>query len=738
MPSLSDFINASNLVYNHSSAPPTGLTPLMVNGQAVTSEVDSDGFYGAAFVNSSGQVIIAYEGTTPNLSAYGIGTLEADGAILSNQTPAAFGDAQNFANTVIQAAAGQGISTDNIFVTGHSRGGAEAESVAANLGLGGATFGAPGVPQFTTSGGNSNLTDYVDYGDPVGNFASDTVSGAQLAGPNMDHVGNVVMVGNIANQQGLLDAGYALNNDTDGSAGPYVLGILAGQLGDHMLGNYANDLNSPLQSLSPASATTDQLDPYNLLEGIDLPMGSAGQQDLSQASIVNGDEVTSPDFTITLNSDGSLTVTENQPLSNGSLSSTDGTTTFNVNPSALDVTSGTFVESGGPTYVDTETYNSNGVLVSSTLTNPDGSYAVSSFDTNGSGNYSVTSYDSSGNETGQDYYNASGQPIPSPNPGPEPHAGPKSNPSTEPDARTEPDPGTQPDAGSKSNARSEPDAGSEPNPSTEPDPGPQPDAGPESNAGSEPNPSTEPNPGSKPNPSSQPRARPHTGTGAHTRARANPNPRACSGAGADANTGSEPGRVIRLLRRGRRRWSPPEDRQHQSPILDCRIFNQRNCKRSWRSNSGQCRSARHGHGSGVGVIADHVERAGVCLSFADPAPAGGSPHARRTDRTSPAQAVTRIARMATTPPDTRPSHGPGACGHRCRQPAFPRARWHVRQRDLGRSRPGRRAPDGAAGRSRAPSGDRLVHRQRQLEPGAVTGSGGQRKPTLSAGHGGHA
>ena len=93
MPTLSDYVNASNLVYNHSASPPSGLTPLMVNGQAVTSEVDSDGFYGAAFVNSSGQVIIAYEGTTPNLSSFGIGTLEADGAILSNQTPAAFGDA---------------------------------------------------------------------------------------------------------------------------------------------------------------------------------------------------------------------------------------------------------------------------------------------------------------------------------------------------------------------------------------------------------------------------------------------------------------------------------------------------------------------------------------------------------------------------------------------------------------------------------------------------------------------
>ena len=261
MPTVSDFINASNVVYNHSASPPPGLTLLMVNGQAVTSEVDSDGFYGAAFVNSSGQVIIAYEGTTPNLeSSFGIGTPQSRWRHPQrNQTPAAFGDAQNFANTVIQAAAGQGVSTDNIFVTGHSLGGAEAESVAANLGLGGATFGAPGVPQFSSTGGNTNLTDYVDYGDPVGNFASDTAPGAQLAGPNMNHVGNVVMVGDVANQQGLLDAGYALNNDTDGTAGPYVLGIAAGQLGDHMLGNYANDLSAPLQSLSRAPASSDQL-----------------------------------------------------------------------------------------------------------------------------------------------------------------------------------------------------------------------------------------------------------------------------------------------------------------------------------------------------------------------------------------------------------------------------------------------------------------------------------------------
>ena len=283
---------------------------------------------------------------------------------------------------MIQAAAAQGVSTDNIFVTGHSLGGAEAESVAANLGLDGATFGAPGVPQFSSTGGNTNLTDYVDYGDAVRNLASDTAPGAQLAGPNMNHVGNVVMVGNIADQQALLDAGYALNNDTDGTAGRYVLGIMAGQLGDHMLGNYANDLGTPLQSLSPASASSDQLNPYNLLEGLDLPMGATGQQDLSQASIVNGDEVTSPDFTITLNGDSNISVTENQPLSFGNQSSTDGTTTLDLNASNLDAASGSFTSSSGLTYVDTETYNADGTLVSSTLTNPDGSFALSNFNTN--------------------------------------------------------------------------------------------------------------------------------------------------------------------------------------------------------------------------------------------------------------------------------------------------------------------------------------------------------------------
>jgi hypothetical protein len=32
MLTLSDYVNASNLVYNHSASPPARLTPLMVNG----------------------------------------------------------------------------------------------------------------------------------------------------------------------------------------------------------------------------------------------------------------------------------------------------------------------------------------------------------------------------------------------------------------------------------------------------------------------------------------------------------------------------------------------------------------------------------------------------------------------------------------------------------------------------------------------------------------------------------
>ena len=170
-PSAQDYINAANAVYFH--AVPTDAT------QVLSSEADLRGFNAAAF-EENGVIVIAYEGTLPGSNAYGIGSLLADVQIFAGKTPAALTDAVDFAQQVQSD-----FGSTPIYITGHSLGGAEAEAaVQAAVSnndpwiLGGVTFGAPGLPGYYGPADLGNLTDYVDYGDPIGNYAHDT----ELAG----------------------------------------------------------------------------------------------------------------------------------------------------------------------------------------------------------------------------------------------------------------------------------------------------------------------------------------------------------------------------------------------------------------------------------------------------------------------------------------------------------------------------------------------------------------------------
>ena len=88
------------------------------------------------------QVIIAYQGTTGGeniaINPLGaIGALVTDVGVYAGVTTPAELDSLNFAKFVTALANAQGFSTSNVFVTGHSLGGIEAEYVAAHTGLGG-------------------------------------------------------------------------------------------------------------------------------------------------------------------------------------------------------------------------------------------------------------------------------------------------------------------------------------------------------------------------------------------------------------------------------------------------------------------------------------------------------------------------------------------------------------------------------------------------------------------------
>jgi Lipase (class 3) len=174
-----DYFHAAQWTYHRKSEKPPKPFKLIDHGYDLTA-----GFYAAALKvvppGPSDQIVIAFEGTNPSSDSFRTepvfvaAQLEADKQIYLGQVPRAFTDALAFSQRIVADAAAHGIPKENVHLTGHSLGGAEAEYVAAHLHLGGATFGAPGI--VTTSqpaSGDARFTNYIVQGDPVGNYSAD-------------------------------------------------------------------------------------------------------------------------------------------------------------------------------------------------------------------------------------------------------------------------------------------------------------------------------------------------------------------------------------------------------------------------------------------------------------------------------------------------------------------------------------------------------------------------------------
>ena len=277
-PSLSEYLNASNEAYSQpdvsAQAPssfPDGLTILQtrVNGklQDVYSYDKQDGFYAVAFKTPTNQCLIAYEGTnffTGN-AQFTAGQVVDDAQIIAGQLPNAFTDAVAFEKVAVAAAAAprNHISAANVFITGHSLGAAECEYVSAKTGIIGVTFGTPGIST-TTPGlsekaltrADANLTNYVEIGDPVGNYAIETDGPIQdivsSTSPNNQHLGTTNFIGHenltsIAAYGSLLAANTEYQGGTETDVGLAALS-LAAAVPDHFLTEYASDLDVTLGS----------------------------------------------------------------------------------------------------------------------------------------------------------------------------------------------------------------------------------------------------------------------------------------------------------------------------------------------------------------------------------------------------------------------------------------------------------------------------------------------------------
>lgn len=321
-PSNEDYLDLAYWAYSQvgtdyvdgPTALPFGYSFLMSDGAPVIHYDPYTGFYGAALVSTTGQIAITFEGTNLGTAnhIFTLAQIFDDADIVYGKIAPAFTSAYDFTEQVIQDAEQDYGSTaaSDIFLTGHSLGGAEAEYVAQQTGLPGTTFGAPGIATDDTGHTGSNFFDYVDEGDPVGNYAPDGNETPILQAQNIAHYGQALYVGPYSNTVYLIAASVAYLA-AESATSPYVaaaeLSAALASLGTaatyyHPLGNYAKDLHLP----APPGPSASGL----------LSTAGSGGADLSASTIAsqNGD-IDIPGFDIDTPgavqiSDGTITLVD--------------------------------------------------------------------------------------------------------------------------------------------------------------------------------------------------------------------------------------------------------------------------------------------------------------------------------------------------------------------------------------------------------------------------------------------
>ena len=246
--------------------------------------------------------------------------METNAEIAVGRTPQAYLDASRFVAQTKAANPG-----GSIFVTGHSQGGGGAEYSAVQNNIGGASFGGPGIPNYTDDGSQGNFKSYVNYGDLIGTYAP--VGGG--------HVGSIVFLGN------------PLDLLAEAAFGPYWGAYIA--LANHALNTYAVNI------LGPDTPTPT---PFNIQKMMDDPFGTFGSPTTSQFSFLP---------------DGTLLTT--YKAADGTLL---GNTTQNIDGSG---SVSLFATSGQSWTKETGYFNSTGKLTSAESLQTDGGSERTVFDT---------------------------------------------------------------------------------------------------------------------------------------------------------------------------------------------------------------------------------------------------------------------------------------------------------------------------------------------------------------------
>ncbi len=206
-PTVEQFLNAATTSYVL-GATPGGMRPFTVDGWPMASTDTFTGMSAKVWVTPQSQLIIAYSGTTGGTNLLfnpwiALSQILTDAeAGFSNTTPDAFTQAVRFAERVQTEAAAQGYTADDIFVTGHSLGGWEAQYVAQQLGFAGIGFEGPGLSSTVPGNGVDALfVNTASYGDIAAYLASDLPGLQPFAPPYVPagglkpHYGPIVLLG---------------------------------------------------------------------------------------------------------------------------------------------------------------------------------------------------------------------------------------------------------------------------------------------------------------------------------------------------------------------------------------------------------------------------------------------------------------------------------------------------------------------------------------------------------------
>ena len=162
-------------------------------------------------------------------------------------------------------------------------------------------IGATGVPGYRTPPPRpSNLVNYVEYGDVIGNFASGMSSTLGFApASNMDHVGTVQMVGTPSDGA---DLKYltSMTGVAVAPAFPTILYLgLTDKFRDHFIPQYTSDISNALAS---AGTSTQPLNsPLDVVLSLDNLIGTLGVPDSKSASLVSATVAESTDFSVSIN-----------------------------------------------------------------------------------------------------------------------------------------------------------------------------------------------------------------------------------------------------------------------------------------------------------------------------------------------------------------------------------------------------------------------------------------------------